>query len=161
MFKKILIPADGSPVSAAAGHAGIALARQLGAEVLGLYVAPKYQYPVYVEIIPPSYPSEEEYESLMRNTGNAYLNPMREEAASAGLKFEAITGFSDSVPQEIIRMAEKNACDLVYMGSHGKGGLGQLLLGSVTTKVLAASPIPVLVHKEEHRPEKSPGSRVK
>jgi nucleotide-binding universal stress UspA family protein len=61
MYKKILIATDGSTVSNLTACAGVAFAEQMQADILAVYVAPEYQYPVYIEIIPPSYPSEEEY----------------------------------------------------------------------------------------------------
>ena len=51
MFRKILITTDGSAVSQHTACAGVKFAGQMGAEVLALFVAPSYQYPVYVEII--------------------------------------------------------------------------------------------------------------
>ncbi len=80
MYRKILITSDGSTVSNFTARAGIQFARQLGAEVLALFVAPEYQYPVYVEIIPPSYPSEEEYIVAMRRAGDEHLRPIVQEA---------------------------------------------------------------------------------
>ena len=49
--------------------------------------------------------------------------------------------------QAIIDAAEKNNCDLIMMASHGRRGIGALLLGSVTLKVLTHSKIPVLVYR--------------
>ena len=54
MFNKIMIPTDGSELSTAAALEGVAFAADNGSEVTGVYVAPEYQYPVYVEIIPPT-----------------------------------------------------------------------------------------------------------
>jgi nucleotide-binding universal stress UspA family protein len=48
---------------------------------------------------------------------------------------------------EIVKAARRNRCDLIVMASHGRRGISRLLLGSVTSKVLAHSPIPVLVCK--------------
>ena len=69
MYRKILITTDGSAVSSKTACAGVQFAEQLGAEVLALFVAPEYQYPIYVEIIPPSYPSEAEYRAAMERAG--------------------------------------------------------------------------------------------
>ena len=70
---KIMIPTDGSDPSTAAALEGIAFAADNKSEVIGVYVAPEYQYPVYVEIIPPTYPIEEEYDALMRKVGMGSL----------------------------------------------------------------------------------------
>jgi nucleotide-binding universal stress UspA family protein len=45
---------------------------------------------------------------------------------------------------EIVRYAEREACDLVVMGTHGRGGIDRLLLGSVAEKVVRGSNVPVL-----------------
>jgi nucleotide-binding universal stress UspA family protein len=119
----------------------------MGAEVLALFVAPAYQYPVYVEIIPPTYPSGEEYEVQMRRTGNEYMGRIMRSAEEAGLRHSCLTVFSDSTAQTIADVAEQEQCDLIFMGSHGRSGWGQLLLGSVTNKVLAHTQKPVLVHR--------------
>jgi nucleotide-binding universal stress UspA family protein len=147
MYQKILITTDGSAVSQHTACAGVHFAQQMGAEVLSLFVAPEYQYPVYVEIIPPSYPSEEEYIAQMRRMGEDYMGRIMRSAEQAGLKHSCMTAFSDSAALKIVDVAEQQHCDLIFMGSHGRSGWGQLLLGSVTNKVLSHTNKPVLVHR--------------
>ena len=147
MYQKILIPTDGSAISNSAAHAGVEFAKQINAEVTALYVAPEYQYPIYVEIIPPSYPTEAEYEASMLKAGEIHLKMIKDEAIASGLKFTGLTIFSDNTAAQIIHTAEDCKCDLIFMGSHGRGGWGHLLLGSVTTKVLSLCQIPVLVYR--------------
>lgn len=147
LYNKILIPTDGSAISNAAARAGIEFAKGFKAETLGLYVAPEYAYPIYAETIPTDYMTEEQYDASMRKAGESYLKEIQDAAAAAGLKFTGSVVFSDSPATQIIDAAKKNGCDLIFMGSHGRGGLGQLLLGSVTSKVLAACDIPVLVYR--------------
>jgi nucleotide-binding universal stress UspA family protein len=147
MYRKILITTDGSAVSKHTACAGVTFAQQMGAEVLALFVAAEYQYPVYVEIIPPSYPLEEEYVETMRRTGNEHTGPIMRAAADAGLVHSAITAFADSPALKIVEIADQHNCDLIFMGSHGRSGWGQLLLGSVTNKVLSHTLRPVLVHR--------------
>ncbi|WP_025917336.1 universal stress protein [Herminiimonas sp. CN] len=149
MYQKILIPTDGSEFSNIAAQAGVEFARQLNAEVFGIYVAPEYQYPIYVEIIPPSYPSEEDYKESMRKAGEMYLQTIQKAAEAAGLKFTGIIEFADTPAKNIAHAAKANHCDLIFMGSHGRGGWGQLILGSVTSKVLSLCKIPVLVYRVE------------
>ncbi|MEO7495753.1 MAG: universal stress protein [Massilia sp.] len=147
MYRKILITTDGSTVSKHTACAGVEFARQMGAEVLALYVAPEYHYPVYVEIIPPTYPSEEEYLAQMRRTGDDHLSSIAESAGKHELVYAGVTAFSDSPALKIVDIAEQRGCDLIFMGSHGRSGWGQLLLGSVTNKVLSHTQKPVLVHR--------------
>lgn len=147
MYKKILIPTDGSDISLAAARAGVEFAAQLGAEVLGLFVAPEYQYPVFIEIIPPSFPSEDEYMAAMRKVGANHLQAILDAASAAGVAAHGITTFGDATAREIVYVAESRQCDLIFMGSHGRSGWGQALLGSVTSKVLSSCHLPVLVYR--------------
>lgn len=147
MYEKILIPTDGSELAAAAAQSGIEFARLNGSEVTALYVAPEYQYPVSMEIIPPNYPSEEEYETLMNKTGEGYLENLRQAATAAGLKYNGVVVYSNKTAHKIVEQAKERDCDLIFIGSHGRGGLEQLLLGSVTAKVLSMCEIPVLVYR--------------
>ncbi len=147
MYQKILITTDGSAVSRHTACAGVQFARQMGASVLALYVAPSYQYPIYVEIVPPSYPSEEEYMAAMGRHGAEHTRSIREAAEAAGLEHRALTAFADSAALKIVEVAEQEQCDLIFIGSHGRSGWGHLLLGSTTNKVLAHTAKPVLVHR--------------
>lgn len=147
MYRKILITTDGSAVSQHTACAGVKFAQQMQAEVLALFVAPSYQYPVYVEIVPPAYPSEEEYVAQMRHMGEEYMGSIMRAAEQAGLPHHCLTAFSDTAALKIVDVAEQENCDLIFMGSHGRSGWGQLLLGSVTNKVLSHTTKPVLVHR--------------
>ncbi len=153
MYKKILIPTDGSELSRAAIHAGVELAKQLGAEIEGVFVAPEYHFPIYTDMVPINYPNEEGYKAEIENEGEKYLDEVRKAAEDAGLKYGSVTTMSDETAQQLIKIAEDQHCDLIFMGSHGRGGWGQLLLGSVTSKVLAKSQIPVVVYRSKQNPE--------
>jgi len=153
MYTKMLIPTDGSDFSRSVVLTGIEFARQLKAEVIGLFVAPEFQFPIYVEVIPPSYPSDADYQKSMQRTGDNYLKVIKEAAEANGLHFSGIVAFSELTAKKIVQTAEELQCDLIFMGSHGRSGWGQLLLGSVTSKVLSSCEIPVLVHRIKN-PEK-------
>jgi|SRR5450830_216985 len=147
MYRKILITTDGSAVSRMTACAGVSFAQQMGAEVLALFVAPEYQYPIYVEIIPPSYPSEDEYRAAMERAGREHTQSIVDACARKNVPCHSITAFADSAALKIVDVAEHNDCNLIFIGSHGRSGWGQLLLGSVTNKVLSHSKLPVLVHR--------------
>lgn len=147
MYRKILITTDGSTVSKHTACAGVKFAQQLGADVLLLFVAPAYQFPVYVEIVPPAYPSEDDYIEAMRRAGADHLRALEERARACGLRWQALTEFSDTPALKIVAVADAHDCDLIFIGSHGRNGWGQVLLGSVTNKVLSHTTKPVLVHR--------------
>lgn len=147
MYKKILIPTDGSAFSTESAQAGAAFAKQIGAEVIGIFVAPEYQYQIYVDFVPPSFTGDEDYKASIQKAGDAYLEKIRSNSNDLPLAFSKMIVFSDTPAQEIVKAGEQNQCDLIFMGSHGRSGWGQILLGSVTTKVLSSCQIPVLVYR--------------
>ena len=147
MFSRILIPTDGSAASAETGMAGIRFAQKFDADVVGIFVAPAFQYPLYIQTMPPAYLSDEEYRNSMQTVGETYLNELKIAATQAGLQFVGEVVFSDAVAIAIIDAARKFQCDLIFIGSHGRSGVQQALLGSVALKVLSACPLPVLVYR--------------
>lgn len=143
MFKHILIPTDGSDLSAKAIEKGIKFAAEIGASVTGLNVVPNLHLIDYqVQIL------EETRESLNQAIGSrarAVLDVLAKAAKDAGVECKTEVSVSDHPHKAIIDTARKHGCDLILMASHGRSGVGGLLLGSETNKVLAHSGIPVLV----------------
>ena len=146
MFYRILIPTDGSAASGNTIMAGIRFAQKFEAEVIGVFVAPAFQYPLYIQSMPPAYLSDEEYHASMQTVGDTYLNEIRKAVVQAGLRFSGEVVFSDAVAITIIHTAQKYLCDLIFIGSHGRSGSNNAFLGSVTLKLLSATPLPVLVY---------------
>ena len=64
---------------------------------------------------------------------------------AAGVTCTVLHRSNDDPWEEIIKVAKERGCDLIFMASHGRRGVGALLLGSETNKVLTHSTIPVLV----------------
>ncbi len=152
MYKKILVPTDGSTLATSAALAAIDFAQQLGASTLGLFVAPEYQYPIYLEALPGDYPTAEEYRESMQKFGDTFLQELEGTARRQQVPFDSMTLVSNATAQIISQVAMEEECDLIFIGSHGRGGLGQLILGSVTSKVLSSCDIPVLVYRSRHEP---------
>lgn len=149
MFKKILIPTDGSPLANQAALEGIALAKKIGAEVVGIYVARESQNPAFdFSNIRPHNPfSPEEYLEAVVTAGDALMLPMREAAEKEGVQFIRLIEISNMPANQIVQAAEENGCDMIFMGSQGSAGWASMLLGSVAAKVVALSQIPVTVYK--------------
>ena len=59
-----------------------------------------------------------------------------------------------TIADGIVQGAIDYQCDLIFIGSHGRSGFSRLLLGSVTTKVLALTHSPVLVYRVKDEPKK-------
>ena len=87
----------------------------------------------------------ESYEACQQERANARLAAVKALADQAGVAVE-ILHVADAQPAEAILAAAKaHGCDLITMGSHGRRGLGRLLLGSKTYEVVSHGHIPVLV----------------
>ena len=143
MFKHILIPTDGSDLSTSAIEQGIKFAAGIGASVTGLTVVPNLQLLDYqVGIL------EETRQTLneaAKSRAHAILEVLAKAAKTASVKCKIEAVVSDQPYKAIVDAAEKHGCDLILMASHGRHGIGGVLLGSVTNKVLTHSKIPVLV----------------
>ncbi|RZI44248.1 universal stress protein [Herbaspirillum sp. HC18] len=149
-YKKVLIPTDGSPLSNAAARAGVDMAKQLGAEVVGVYVSPEFRFLIYGDQFPMNAITEDEYKALEKKASDNYLSEIQADAQAAGVKFTPYMAHGNSASGEIIAAAAKHDCDMIFIGSHGRGGLGQVLLGSVTSKILSTCDKPVLVYRVKH-----------
>jgi len=147
MFKKILVPTDGSDLSGKAVAGAIALAKLHGASLVAMNVQPPFRVPPIAEMPSAQFFSEDKYEETIRAYAAEILADVETQAKAAGVACEVTTAVYDQPYQAIIDMAERKGCDLIFMASHGRRGVAGLLLGSETQKVLTHSTIPVLVFR--------------
>ncbi len=145
MYKHILIPTDGSTLSAHAVAQGIALAKATGARVTGLFVAPAPTPVVFDGLVPVGYMQPEEHAALSARAAARYLGEIEKAAQRAGVACEAVTVTGEFPAEAIVETAAQRKCDLIVMASHGRRGLAGVLLGSETQKVLTHAKLPVLV----------------
>lgn len=145
MYKRILVPTDGSTLSKKAVRSAVDLASTVGAEVVALNVVPRYPQSYFEGGIPVPPAEVARVEKQWTEHGQAIADEVEKAAERAGVKAKAITVRSDLVAEAILAAARKNKCDLVVMASHGRKGLKRLLLGSETQHVLTRGSIPVLV----------------
>lgn len=147
MYKHILIPTDASRLAAKGIKAGVRLAKALGARVTGVYVIPRNPPPVYggdgAVFIPELTP--ERFGKAMKGEAARALRAIETEARAAAVRCTTEAPADNQPWQGILRVARARKCDAIVMASHGRGGLGGLILGSEATRVLAHSKIPVLV----------------
>ena len=143
MWKAVLIPTDGSALSRRAVEEGVALARALGATVVGLTVT----VPFHVFALEPMMVTDtaERYEEHLRALTRKYLSVIESAAKEAGLPCLTLVRSGEHPWQEIIQAAQEQKCDAICMASHGRRGVSALVLGSETIKVLTHSRIPVVV----------------
>ncbi len=140
-LERILLPTDFSECSARARSYACELARRFTAEVHLLHVASPITVPGYVGPLP---------EELLRAEENArreldeWDDPSFEQAKAVVRSVLTGTPFV-----EIVRYARERNVDLIVMGTHGRSGLTQALIGSVAEKVVRKAPCPVLTVRPE------------
>jgi len=144
MFKRILVPTDGSEITAKAVDTAIALARQGGGSLVALSVKEPFPYSAISEMQP--VPPQEFYDAQERIAADRVLK-VAEAAKAAGVACEASTVEALHPWEAILDLAKTQHCDLIVMASHGRRGMAALLIGSETSRVLTHSPLPVLVIK--------------
>jgi nucleotide-binding universal stress UspA family protein len=143
MFKHILLPTDGSPLSEVAVKKGVQFAKSIGARVTGLYViAPFRLFGRRGEMISDS---KQQYEKDSQADAQSYLSVISAAAKEAGVTYDGVADTNAHPYAAIVEAAEKRGCDLIMMASHGRRGVQAVLIGSETTKVLTHTKIPVLV----------------
>ena len=145
MYKRILVATDGSPLSKKAVRSAIELASSLGADLVALYVVPRYPVSYFEGGITISAQDVARTEKQWSDKGQAVVDAVQTTAQAAGVKTKAVVAQSDLVAESIMSAAKKHKCDLVVMASHGRKGIKRLLLGSETQHVLTHSTVPVLV----------------
>lgn len=147
MFKHILVPTDGSPLSTETAKRAIAFAAEAGARVTFFYAKPEYPVAFYGEgaLIDPTTP--EKFAEMADQQAREILGKCEQLAQAANVPCAALAVTSDIPYEAIIAAAESGGCDLIFMASHGRRGISGLLLGSETQKVLTHSRIPVLVYR--------------
>jgi nucleotide-binding universal stress UspA family protein len=142
MFKRILIPTDGSEITAKAVDAAVQLAQSVGARLYTISVKEPFPYSAISEMQPT--PPQEFFDAQER-IASKRIQTVRDTCAAAGVACEAHTIEALHPWEAIIEHAQRMECDLLVMASHGRRGVTALLLGSETQKVLTHSKIPVLV----------------
>ncbi|MGO4735829.1 universal stress protein [Bosea sp. 2KB_26] len=145
MYQHILVPTDGSPLSAAAVEQATQLAKSLGARLTLLAVTEPFH--IFASEPGMVIATLEDYQELTEARAQQYLTAAQEKAAAADIHCDAIQVESEHPYQAIIDTAVARGCDLIAMASHGRRGIAAIVLGSETVKVLTHSKIPVLVYR--------------
>jgi nucleotide-binding universal stress UspA family protein len=145
MFKKILVPTDGSPLSDKAINAAVEFARQMNGTIIGVSVAEPYPFSPLSESVFKS--DAGTYEEKTREMAQLHVQKIVDAANAAQVPCETSITTSFSPYEEIVNAAAKFGCDVIFMASHGRKGLNKLFVGSETQKVLAHSTIPVMVFR--------------
>jgi nucleotide-binding universal stress UspA family protein len=146
-IRTILHPTDFSDSSAAAFRLACSLAKERGARLLVLHVYP---------------PPIAHGEVVARRQPNGFHQQLWDELHSVQPEDPAVTvdyWLREGNPvAEILNLAGDEAADLIVLGTHGRTGLGRLLMGSVAEQVVRGAACPVLTVKVPHGEAAPPGA---
>lgn len=140
MYKKILVPLDGSPLAEKVLPHAEALAKSEGAEIVLLRVA----------VTPARYlfahnPAEgNNIIKMLEKEAEDYMKAEIAKLQDEGVKVTGITR-DGAAPDEILEVAEETHADVIAMSTHGRSGVQRWLMGSVAEKVVHHSHIPVML----------------
>lgn len=147
MYHHILISTDGSETATKGLDHGLTLAKTLGAKVTIVTVTEAF--PVYAAAAGGAWVAPIEvsggFEESQKELADGILKTAKEAADKIGVVAEVLHVPNAQPAEAIVETAKARDCSLICMSSHGRRGLGRLLLGSQTAEVLAHSPVPVLV----------------
>jgi len=146
MYRHILIATDGSELAEKAVDCGTKLAAALGAKLTVAHVGAPYAPPLYAgDFVPSTFLSSEEHEARVREAADEILQRAAAHAARENVTCNTDFAVADHPYVGVLEIAQRNQCDLIVMASHGRSGWSAVLLGSETQKMLAHSPVAVLV----------------
>jgi len=145
MFKHILLATDGSVASEHAAQLAVSLARTHGAKLTAVYVVDPYPYIGVGEINPMGFQAYMAAAQAQASEAHAKIEALCKDGAQVSLDARLVEDVGAA--SGIVQTAEAVGADLVVVGSHGRSGIARLMLGSVSTKVVAESKVPVLVSR--------------
>ena len=145
MYRRILVPTDGSAVAAVATTAAISFARACGGEIVAFSVA--YPEPVLLSVEGDVASGTAMGVDVLLEQAQQHVGQVADAARKAGVACTTLTAYGYSLADRIVEVARRQHCDLIFIASHGRRGLSRLIAGSVTQRVLAYSPVPVMVYR--------------
>jgi nucleotide-binding universal stress UspA family protein len=135
LSKKIIVAIDGSPQSDKAAEEAVRLASLSGTKIrsqlYAVMVLPSMKTPSFTDFFPDK-PATEMPGWQEKRDRLFYV--VEKAAAEADVQLESLVVYGDPA-EELILMAEEKHCDVIVVGSSGKGRVKRTLLGSVSTKV--------------------------
>lgn len=143
MYKKILVPVDGSEKAAKAALHGAELASKLGSALILFHVVPSL--PPYVNTSPDRFGNVQQaiMDEFCRH-GQEILTQVKDDLAAYGLNISTDIAIGQPA-DEICKKVKDTGCDLLVMGSRGLGEIKGYLMGSVSNRVTRHAICPVLI----------------
>lgn len=143
-YHQILVPVDGSPTSEKALDEAIRLAQLTGARLRLVHVVDELSY---VNGFEPAMNYLNEIIPLMREAGEKLLAHERQKAVDKGVEADSVLVVEGPgrICDHVAEQARRIKADLIVVGSHGRRGIGRVLLGSDAEQIVRHAPVPVLV----------------
>lgn len=143
----ILVPLDGSILAEAALPPAVSLAREHGARMVVVRAVEAHTRPM-------GDPVQAQVEAVREAEG--YVDGVRERVRGAGLAGVDTSVWYGPPAESIVEAARYRRADLIVMSSHGRTGLGRLMLGSVAESVLRGTRVPILLIRPGDVPTDAP-----
>ncbi len=147
MYNNILIATDGSIISHKGVDHGLALAKALSCNATVVIVTKPFPMEGVIDVT--GWVSGENdqirYDASQKEFADTVLRDARKAAEKLGVEAKYMQVSDHSPAEGILATAKSQGCDLIVMASHGRRGIGRLLLGSQTAEVVHHSTVPVLV----------------
>ena len=147
MITTILVPLDGSALAEAALEPAIELARERRAKLLLVRAAEAHRLPM-------ADPTEAQVAAV--RDGEQYLAGVRDRILRASVADVDVSVWYGPPAEAIVEAAQYRKADLIVMSSHGRSGLGRLVLGSVAETVLRSTAVPILLIRPGAAPLDTP-----
>lgn len=151
MYQRILVPVDGSPTSTRGLKEAIKLARLTGARLRLIHVVDELALASGLEA---ATMMTGEMMQLVREGGERLLARARASAEKAGVATDTVLGDSlaGRICDQVVDQARKWRADLIVLGTHGRRGLGRMLLGSDAEMIVRLANVPVLLVRAKPAP---------
>ena len=148
MYKRILVPVDGSETSNRAVVAALQMARENGGRIRLVHALDELAYLS-------GYEYSADLLKAARDQGSRVLEDAQVMAKSAGVPADGklVETAGRRLGELVAEEARNWEADLVVVGTHGRRGMSRILLGSGAEQVLRLAPVPVLAVRTPHAPD--------
>lgn len=143
MYRHLLVPTDATKISTENVTAAVDFARCIGAHITFFHASADYGATgegALMHVLSPAM-----FDELTGGEARAILAKAEAQARIAGVSCRSVSSISDQPAEAILRAAEQEGCDLIFMASRGATSIGGIMLGSQTLKVLSGTKVAVLV----------------
>lgn len=161
MYKRILVPVDGSETATKALISALQLARESGGQVRIVHMVEGLT-PMSVDPYGAAWSGD--MIDALKKGGEQILSDALEIARAAGVPAdtEIFDSFGERLAESVVDAAQRFDADLIVVGTHGRRGVGRLLLGSGAEQIVRLAPVPVLVVRSpSSKPSDKPAGAAK